>query len=391
MKVVLTEKPSVARELAAYLGASSRRDGYFEGKGYQVTWALGHLVGLCEPHEYDAGLRRWTVQTLPILPKPFKLALTGDARSKAQYKTVAALLRKATTIICATDAGREGELIFRNIAEMSRSTKKPTQRLWLSSLTPSAIATAFSNLKSAKAYDHLAAAARCRSQADWLVGLNATRNYTVRHGESGVLWSVGRVQTPVLALIAERDDEIVEFVPVPWFELRTKYRDVLFISTGKRFETQAGADEVAKRIATEPLVIDDVKTRTQHVKPPQLYDLTTLQRDMNVRYGMSAAQTLSEVQKLYESKALTYPRTDSRHLPVSMKKEMPGLLTALGKYYPKAVGGLDRSRLRMTSRTFDDSKITDHHAIIPTTRPGPTNNRISVSYTHLTLPTIYSV
>lgn len=387
MHVVLTEKPSVARELAAYLGASSRRDGYFEGKGYQVTWALGHLVGLCEPHEYDPALRRWSAQTLPILPKPFKLALTGDARSKSQYKTVAALLRKATTIICATDAGREGELIFRNIAEMSRSTKKPTQRLWLSSLTPSAIATAFSNLKPAKAYDHLAAAARCRSQADWLVGLNATRNYTVRHGESGVLWSVGRVQTPVLALIAERDDEIVEFVPVPWFELRTKYRDVLFVSTGKRFETQAGADEVAKRIATEPLVIDDVKTRTQHVKPPQLYDLTTLQRDMNVRYGMSAAQTLSEVQKLYENKALTYPRTDSRHLPVSMKKEMPGLLTALGKHYPKPVGGLDRSRLRMTSRTFDDSKITDHHAIIPTTRPGPTNNRI---YDAIALRTIAS-
>ncbi len=248
MKVVLTEKPSVARELAAHLGARARRDGYFEGGGYQVTWALGHLVGLCEPHEYDAALRRWDLQTLPILPKPFKLALTGDARSKAQYKIVAALLRKATTVICATDAGREGELIFRNIAQLSRTKGKPTQRLWLSSLTPSAIASAFSKLKPAKAYDRLAAAAQCRSQADWLVGLNATRNYTVRHGEGGVLWSVGRVQTPVLALIAERDDEIVEFVSVPWFELRTKYRDALFISTGKRFETQAAADEVARQL-----------------------------------------------------------------------------------------------------------------------------------------------
>ncbi|MGH1344273.1 MAG: DNA topoisomerase 3 [Nannocystales bacterium] len=387
MNLVLTEKPSVARELAAYLGATSRRDGYFEGKGYQVTWALGHLVGLCEPHEYDPALRRWTLQTLPIVPKPFKLALTGDARSKAQYKIVASLLRKSTAVICATDAGREGELIFRNIAQKSRCTSKPTQRLWLSSLTPSAIASAFSNLRPAKAYEHLAAAARCRSQADWLVGLNATRNYTVRHGEAGLLWSVGRVQTPVLALIAERDDEIIEFVPVPWFELRTQYREALFISTGKRFETQAAADEVAKRIATEPLVIDDVKTRTQHVKPPQLYDLTTLQRDMNVRYGMSAAQTLSQVQKLYESKSITYPRTDSRHLPVSMKKEMPGLLTALGKTYAEAVGGLDRSRLRMTSRSFDDSKITDHHAIIPTTRPGPGNSRV---YDAIALRTIAS-
>jgi len=387
MHVVLTEKPSVARELAAHLGARARHNGYFEGKGYQVTWALGHLVGLCEPHEYDPALRRWNLQTLPILPKPFKLALTGDARAQAQYKIVAALLRKATTIICATDAGREGELIFRNIAQKSRCTSKPTQRLWLSSLTPSAIASAFSNLKPAKAYDRLAAAARCRSQADWLVGLNATRHYTVRHGDGGILWSVGRVQTPVLALIAERDDEIVEFVPVPWFELRTKYRDALFISTGKRFETQAAADEVAKKIATEPLTIDDVKTRTQHVKPPQLYDLTTLQRDMNVRYGMSAAQTLSEVQKLYENKSVTYPRTDSRHLPVSMKKEMPGLLTALGKQYSAAVGGLDLSRLRMTSRGFDDSKITDHHAIIPTTRPGPSNSRI---YDAIALRTIAS-
>ncbi len=387
MKVVLTEKPSVARELAAHLGARARRDGYFEGGGYQVTWALGHLVGLCEPHEYDAALRRWDLQTLPILPKPFKLALTGDARSKAQYKIVAALLRKATTVICATDAGREGELIFRNIAQLSRTKGKPTQRLWLSSLTPSAIAAAFSKLKPAKAYDRLAAAAQCRSQADWLVGLNATRNYTVRHGEGGVLWSVGRVQTPVLALIAERDDEIVEFVSVPWFELRTKYRDALFISTGKRFETQAAADEVAKSIAAAPLVVGDVKTRTQHVKPPQLYDLTTLQRDMNVRYGMSAAQTLSEVQKLYENKSVTYPRTDSRHLPVSMKAEMPGLLGALGKQYSEAVGGLDLSRLRMTSRGFDDAKITDHHAIIPTTRSGPSGNRV---YDAIALRTIAS-
>lgn len=387
MKVVLTEKPSVARELAAHLGARARRDGYFEGGGYQVTWALGHLVGLCEPHEYDAALRRWDLNTLPILPKPFKLALTGDARSKAQYKIVAALLRKATTVICATDAGREGELIFRNIAQLSRTKGKPTQRLWLSSLTPSAITSALSSLKPAKAYDRLAAAARCRSQADWLVGLNATRNYTVRYGEGGVLWSVGRVQTPVLTLIAERDDEIAEFVPVPWFELRTRYRDALFIGTGKRFETQAAADEVAKRIAAEPLVIDEVKTRTQHVKPPQLYDLTTLQRDMNVRYGMSAAQTLSEVQKLYENKALTYPRTDSRHLPVSMKKEMPGLLAALGTQYGEAVGGLDLSRLRMTSRGFDDAKITDHHAIIPTTRLGPSHSRV---YDAIALRTIAS-
>lgn len=387
MKVVLTEKPSVARELASHLGATGRREGYFEGKGYQVTWALGHLVGLAEPHAYDPALRRWSLETLPILPGRFELVPIGDARAQAQLKTVAGLLRKATTIICATDAGREGELIFRNIAQLSRCTSKPTQRLWLSALTPSAIAAAFSKLEPAQAYDRLAAAARCRSQADWLVGLNATRYYTVRHGAGGVLWSVGRVQTPVLALIAERDDEIAEFVPVPWFELRTRYRDVLFIHAGDRFETQAAADEVARRIAPEPLVVDGIQKKTQRVPPPPLYDLTSLQRDMNVRYGMSAAQTLSEVQTLYESKAVTYPRTDSCHLPVAMKKEMPGLLSALAERYPEAVGALDLARLRMASRCFDDAKVTDHHAIIPTTRLGPGRNRV---YDAIALRTIAS-
>jgi len=387
MHVVLAEKPSVARELAAFLGATTRRGGYFEGKGYQVTWALGHLVGLCEPHEYDPALRRWSVDTLPIVPKPFKLTLTGDARSKAQYKIVASLLRNATTIICATDAGREGELIFRNIVQRCRCKTKPTQRLWLSSLTRAAIATAFSNLRPAQAYERLAAAARCRSQADWLVGLNATRHYTVRHGGGGILWSLGRVQTPVLALIAERDDEIFEFVPEPWFELRTQYRDTLFIATGDRYPTQAAAEAVAQQIADTPLVIDALETRTQHVKPPQLYDLTSLQRDMNVRYGMSAAQTLAQVQALYEDKAVTYPRTDSRHLPTSMKKDMPGLLGALREGYPQAVDGLDLSRLRMTGRGFDDAKVTDHHAIIPTTRSGPRGNRV---YDAIALRTIAS-
>ncbi len=376
MKVVLTEKPSVARELATHLGATSRRDGFFQGNGYQVTWALGHLVGLAEPHEYDADLRKWSLHSLPILPASFKLVPVGDGRAQAQLKTVAGLLRSATSIICATDAGREGELIFRNIAQMCRCTTKPTQRLWLSALTPTAIASAFARLEPAQNYERLAAAARCRSQADWLVGLNATRFYTVRHGEGGVLWSVGRVQTPVLALIAERDDEIAEFVPVPWFELRTRYRDVLFIHAGDRFETHDAATAVARRIGPEPLVIEGVQTKTQRVPPPLLYDLTSLQRDMNVRYGMSAAQTLSEVQSLYETKAITYPRTDSCHLPVAMKTEMPALLSALRGRYPEAVDALDLSRLRMTARCFDDTKVTDHHAIIPTTRPGPNRNRV---------------
>ena len=221
MKVILAEKPSVAREIAEFVGARSRRDSYLEGGGYQVTWAFGHLVELKEPEDYDPALKRWSLETLPFVPERFELKLVNDKRSRQQFNVIKRLFHAADEIICATDAGREGELIFRYILAMAGCEKKPFQRLWLSSLTAVALREAFIRLRPGSEYDRLYAAAKCRSEADWIVGLNATRNYTVRHGASGVLWSVGRVQTPVLAMIVGRDDEIRIFRKEPFWELIT--------------------------------------------------------------------------------------------------------------------------------------------------------------------------
>jgi DNA topoisomerase-3 len=226
---VLAEKPSVARELAAFLGAGSRRDGYFEGKGYQVTWALGHLVTLKEPQDYDPSLKKWSLATLPFIPDHFELKLLDEKGARQRFAVIKRLFRAADDLICATDAGREGELIFRYILELTGATTKPARRLWLNSLTADAIRDAFRRLRPLADYDALYAAARCRNQADWVVGLNATRYYTVRHREAGGrLWSVGRVQTPVLAMIVRRDDEIRAFTPEPFWELLTLYRKVTF-------------------------------------------------------------------------------------------------------------------------------------------------------------------
>ena len=216
MKVVLAEKPSVARELASYLGANSRKDGFLEGSDHQVTWALGHLVCLKEPADYDPALKKWSLDTLPFVPRVFALKLRDDKLVRQQFSVVQRLFRSADQIICATDAGREGELIFRYIFDLTGCTQKPAWRLWLSSLTPQAIRSAFQSMRPLADYDNLFAAAKCRSEADWIVGLNATRNYTVRYAASGILWSLGRVQTPVLAMIVRRDDDIRTFTPQPF-------------------------------------------------------------------------------------------------------------------------------------------------------------------------------
>lgn len=370
MKVVLAEKPSVARDLAAVLGARTRRDGYLEGNDYQITWAFGHLVTLKDPDDYDQSLKRWSLDSLPIIPDTFQLKLTGDDGAQKQFRTIAKLFEDADELICATDAGREGELIFRYILEMSQCINKPFARLWLSSLTEEAIRSAFGKLAAGHDYDNLYAAARCRSEADWIVGMNATRNYTVRFGKAGVLWSVGRVQTPVLALIARRDDEIRHFVPVPWFEVRTRYRDVWFKYQGGRFEQRAEAEDLAVQLAEPAFVITAIKNKKEQDRPPQLYDLTALQRDMNVRYGMSAANALKETQTLYENKLVTYPRTDSRYLTSDMHQEVVNVLRKLGETH-ETVGALDIENLGNDKRIFDNKKVQDHHAIIPTGRqPG---------------------
>jgi DNA topoisomerase III len=371
MKVVLAEKPSVARELASYLGANSRKDGFLEGSDHQVTWALGHLVCLKEPADYDPALKKWSLDTLPFVPRVFALKLRDDKLVRQQFSVVQRLFRSADQIICATDAGREGELIFRYIFDLTGCTQKPAWRLWLSSLTPQAIRSAFQSMRPLADYDNLFAAAKCRSEADWIVGLNATRNYTVRYAASGILWSLGRVQTPVLAMIVRRDDDIRTFTPQPFWELMTHYRNATFRYSGDRFDKQAGAQALLDRVLGQPFVIQKTDRRPKESQPPQLYDLTELQRDMNRRFGMSAANTLNSAQSLYESKLISYPRTDSRYLTADMKTQVPGILRQLGKLNSNEVGKLNLNSLAFSQRIVNDSKVTDHHAIIPTgTMPG---------------------
>ncbi len=367
MKVVLAEKPSVARELASFLGATSRHEGYLEGNGYQVTWALGHLATLKEPQDYDPALKRWSLATLPFVPDRFELKILDERGARQQFAVIKRLFRAADGLICATDAGREGELIFRYILELTGSARTPAQRLWLNSLTEAAIRDAFRRLRPLAEYDALYAAARCRSQADWIVGLNATRYFTVRHRSAGgLLWSVGRVQTPVLAMIVRRDDEIRVFKPEPFWELLTHYRKVLFKFAGNRFPKEDEATALLARVQGRPFVVRSVDRKEERDLPPQLYDLTELQRDMNRRYGMSADATLKAAQSLYEAKVITYPRTDSRYLTSDMKAQIPDILTNLRSLKPDEIGRLDLKKLAFTGRIVNDAKVKDHHAIIPT-------------------------
>jgi len=379
MNVVVAEKPSVARDLAKVLGASQRRDGFLEGNGWKITWALGHLATLKTPDEYDPSLKRWSLESLPFVPDRFELKPVDEGGGrKVQLDRVAELCREAEELVCATDAGREGELIFRYILEYAGCPERPHKRLWLSSLTEQAIKQGFDKLKEGADYENLHDAARSRSEADWIVGLNATRAYTVRYGGGSVLWSLGRVQTPVLALIAERDDEIRVFDARPFWELRTKYRKALFKYTGDRFREKEPAQELLDKVTGEDLVIERVDKKQESLPPPLLYDLTQLQRDMNLRHGLSAARTLAVAQELYEKKVLTYPRTDSRHLSLDMVDQVRNTLAGLRKWNPDALALLaeyvgagaegERGPRSKPKRVFDDGKVTDHHAIIPTGR-----------------------
>jgi DNA topoisomerase-3 len=376
MNVVVAEKPSVARDLAKVLGASQRRDGYLEGNGWQVTWAIGHLVQLKTPDEYDPALKRWSLDRLPFVPERFELRPTDNQGAHHQLDVVAGLCRTADELVCATDAGREGELIFRYILDYAGLAGRPHTRLWLSSLTEEAIKKALAARKPGTDYEPLHDAARSRSEADWIVGLNATRAYTVRYGGGSVLWSVGRVQTPVLALIAQRDDEIRVFDPRPFWELRTRYRGARFRFAGERFREQAPAQALLQQVLDRPLTVERLEQRTESLPPPLLYDLTQLQRDMNQRHGLSAARTLEVAQQLYERKLLTYPRTDSRHLSLDMVDTIrttlgqlrtwnPAALTQLATYIGGAPEGERGPRAR-SRRVFDDDKVSDHHAIVPT-------------------------
>jgi DNA topoisomerase-3 len=371
MKVVLAEKPSVGRDIARCLGCNEKHEGYLSGYGGEVavTWTFGHLVELEAPDGYDPAWKRWTLESLPMLPESFLLRPRRGDGAEQQLERIAGLLREATEIVCATDAGREGELIFRYVLQWAGCEEKPIRRLWLSSMTDAAIKEGFSALRPGHDLDPLAAAARCRSEADWIVGMNGTRFFTVKYGRKGELWSVGRVQTPVLAMIVERDLEREEFQARDYWDLRTRYREVVFKHDGKRIEEESRAEALRAKVAGGPLRITGIKQASKNFRPPLLYDLTALQREMNKRYGMTAKRTLAGVQTLYERKHVTYPRTDSRYLEQALVPQLPRILEAIRPRYPEGVGGLNLRALKPGKRVVDDSKVGDHHAIIPTDHP----------------------
>lgn len=367
--LVIAEKPSVARDIARVLKCMVKGDGFISGENYIVSWAVGHLVTLCEPEDYDKSLKRWTAASLPIIPEEMKLkAIRG---SKKQLDILKKLMNSKDTdsLICATDSGREGELIFRYIYEYNKC-KKPFQRLWISSMTDAAIKEGFDNLKSGAEYDKLYISAKCRSEADWLVGINATRAFTIKYN---ALLSIGRVQTPTLAMIVKRQIEIDNFVPSKYYEVTADYGNFKGIWTDKNNNTKIEkieeAEAIADKIRGKNGIVEDVSRTAKQTQPPQLYDLTELQRDCNKMYGFSAQKTLDIAQSLYEKrKMITYPRTDSRYLSDDMIPKIKIIMKRLkdsGIFEVYAEALLEAEKLPITKRIVDNKKVTDHHAIIP--------------------------
>ncbi len=368
--VVLAEKPSVGRDIARVLGCTQRGNGCLRGNGYTVTWAVGHLVTLMEPDEMDARYKRWSMDTLPMLPEDIPLKVIPQ--SADQYGIVRQLINAEDTdrVICATDAGREGELIFRYIYRMA-DCHKPIQRLWISSMTDEAIAEGFRTIQPGEKYEGLYRSAQCRSQADWLVGMNASRAFTLRYD---TLLSVGRVQTPTLAILVKRRQEIEAFKPEKFATLTADFGDYRGVWFSEKLEPDThlpdkqAAQRVAERVKGRTGTVISAVTERKRDMPPQLYDLTSLQRDANRLLGFTADKTLKLAQSLYEQrKALTYPRTDSRYLPPDMIPRVVQTMKLLpGDYQALVPGALPEGKLPVSKRTIDETKVTDHHALIPT-------------------------
>jgi len=367
-KLIIAEKPSVARDIARVLGVKGRAQGYLEGDDYVVTWALGHLVSLAEPDELDPRYKRWNMADLPIMPEEIPLKVLP--RTRAQFSVVKKLMndKEIASLICATDAAREGELIFRYIYQMARC-KKPVERLWISSMTDQAIRQGFSALRPASEYDALYESAKMRSLADWLVGMNASRAFTLRYG---ALLPMGRVQTPTLALLVERDLEISRFVSKDYWEIRADFGD--YAGVWQNPETNDGkcpdkdlAETVRRDTQGKTGRVEESVREKKHTPPPQLYDLTALQRAANARFGFSADKTLKTLQELYEKyKLVTYPRTDSRYLPDDMQKKLLSALDNLPEPYKPLVSAPEFNRRFFSKRVYDAKKVSDHHAILPT-------------------------
>ncbi len=364
MKVCIAEKPSVAREIAAVLGATTKRDGYYEGNGYAVTYTFGHLCTLFEPVDYKPYWKSWDLNNLPMLPEKFQVKVSDNDGIKKQFKIVKSLFDKAELIINCGDAGQEGELIQRWVINEAKY-KGEVKRLWISSLTTEAIKEGFKNLKSSKDYDNLYYAGFSRSIGDWLLGINATRLYTVKYGGYKQVLSVGRVQTPTLAMLVNRFKEIENFKPQPYWELQTLYRDTLFSYEEGRFLKMEDGQVLANKVKEDEFEIVSITKKKGTEYAPKLFDLTGLQVYCNTKFGFSADETLKIVQKLYEKKAVTYPRVDTTFLPNDVYPKVKGILSKLTDY-SYLTAPLLNQKIKKSTRVFNDKKVTDHHAIIPT-------------------------
>ncbi len=379
MKVCIAEKPSVAKDIARILGANSAHNGYMEGNGYQVTWTFGHLCELKEPHDYTLNWKYWSLGSLPMIPPRFGIKLIDDEGIKRQFDIIKGLFQAADEIINCGDAGQEGELIQRWVMQKA-GVKCPVRRLWISSMTDEAIREGFANLRDEAQYKPLYLAGLSRAIGDWLLGINATRLYTLKYGRNsygkGQVLSIGRVQTPTLALIVQRQKEIDNFKPEPYWVLATIYRDTQFTATKGKFTSKEEGEKAFSTIEGKPFTITSVTKKKGSEQPKQLYDLTSLQVDCNRKYGYSAEMTLNTIQSLYERKFTTYPRVDTQYLSDDIYPKCPQTMNGLfqttfaGKRpYAELVKTLSGKPLPKSKRVFDSSKVTDHHAIIPTGIP----------------------
>lgn len=364
MKVCIAEKPSVAREIAKILNANTKRDGYFEGNGYAVTYTFGHLCTLFEPNDYKPYWKKWDLNNLPMLPDKFNIKVNSDSGIQKQFQIIKGLFEKAEVVINCGDAGQEGELIQRWVMMESGFTGK-SQRLWISSLTEEAIKEGFKNLKPASDYDQLFYAGFSRAIGDWLLGMNATRLYTLKYGKNKQVLSVGRVQTPTLAMVVDRYQTILNFKPEPYWELQTTYRDTLFRYEEGRFLNKEEGVSVANKVKEEDFEITAIQKKKGKEYAPKLFDLTGLQVYCNTKFGLTAEQTLQIAQKLYEQKLITYPRVDTTFLPNDVYPKIPGILNKL-THYKSLTEVLLNKKIKKSSKIFNDKKVTDHHAIIPT-------------------------
>lgn len=367
MIVCIAEKPSVAKDIARILGATTSHNGYMEGNGFQVTWTFGHLCTLKEPNDYTEHWKHWSLSALPMIPPRFGIKLIDDDGIKRQFSVIERLMQAADCIVNCGDAGQEGELIQRWVMQKAQA-KCPVKRLWISSMTDEAIREGFNSLKDQSEYQPLYVAGLSRAIGDWLLGMNATRLYTLKYGQNRQVLSIGRVQTPTLALIVNRQKEINSFVPEPYWVLSTIYRDTLFTATKGKFTTKEEGEQAFATIADKPFEVTGVSKKNGNEAPPRLFDLTSLQVECNRKFSYSAETTLNLIQSLYERKLTTYPRVDTQFLSDDIYPKCAGILTGM-RGYEQYIQPLAGKKLPKSKRVFDTSKVTDHHAIIPTGVP----------------------